>query len=50
MMLSGLNPYFIGLPILITLNNSMRIQNTCLNPYFIGLPILIGGFTIEPRR
>ena len=38
----GLNPYFIGLSILIT---SKKISNykkkNCLNPYFIGLSILI---------
>ena len=44
-----LNPYFIGLPILI-----MKIQRKikellkCLNPYFIGLPILI--FDLKGRE
>ena len=38
----GLNPYFIGLPILIEENGEILFEdNFCLNPYFIGLPILI---------
>ena len=38
----GLNPYFIGLPILISgSNKDSLIVEICLNPYFIGLPILI---------
>ena len=38
----GLNPYFIGLPILIiiVINDKLFLKE-CLNPYFIGLPILI---------
>ena len=41
---AGLNPYFIGLPILIRDScNHRRNNNSGLNPYFIGLPILIGG-------
>ena len=38
----GLNPYFIGLPILIGDNYEYSNQKWgCLNPYFIGLPILM---------
>ena len=37
----GLNPYFIGLPILIVNLETSFITLPCLNPYFIGLPILI---------
>ena len=38
----GLNPYFIGLPILITLKSTLGyFDKNRLNPYFIGLPILI---------
>ena len=37
-----LNPYFIGLSILIgSLNLHMSGSPTCLNPYFIGLSILM---------
>ena len=37
-----LNPYFIGLPILIMKNLEVNGKKVfCLNPYFIGLPILI---------
>ena len=37
-----LNPYFIGLPILILGENYYsQMPKYCLNPYFIGLPILI---------
>ena len=40
--LCRLNPYFIGLPILITFSLIQFINLlACLNPYFIGLPILI---------
>ena len=38
---SSLNPYFIGLPILITKTLSRVLTELGLNPYFIGLPILI---------
>ena len=38
----GFNPYFIGLPILITMKlNGEGLIKSCFNPYFIGLPILI---------
>ena len=38
----GLNPYFIGLPILIYLITwDGEMLTIRLNPYFIGLPILI---------
>ena len=39
----GLNPYFIGLPILIFKAYWRFVMNlsSSLNPYFIGLPILI---------
>ena len=37
----SLNPYFIGLPILIIALNSLNNKFGSLNPYFIGLPILI---------
>ena len=38
----GLNPYFIGLPILmIVIFNIVNETFESLNPYFIGLPILI---------
>ena len=37
-----LNPYFIGLPILITpVSINLYVLKKSLNPYFIGLPILI---------
>ena len=37
-----LNPYFIGLSILILQNEmTIPISEECLNPYFIGLSILI---------
>ena len=37
-----LNPYFIGLPILITFYAELPFYSKeSLNPYFIGLPILI---------
>ena len=36
-----LNPYFIGLPILIGVKLINFPSATSLNPYFIGLPILI---------
>ena len=40
--LRSLNPYFIGLPILIFINSLSSLEFTIgLNPYFIGLPILI---------
>ena len=40
--LPGLNPYFIGLSILILLTIFFRSSFICsLNPYFIGLSILI---------
>ena len=39
--LQSFNPYFIGLPILITKFYNNRIEKDCFNPYFIGLPILI---------
>ena len=40
--LGSLNPYFIGLPILIRKKENPYTEvNFCLNPYFIGLPILI---------
>ena len=39
--LQGLNPYFIGLPILIRFLYDYRNGPGSLNPYFIGLPILI---------
>ena len=36
------NPYFTGLPILITADNgSWRNGKISFNPYFTGLPILI---------
>ena len=36
------NPYFIGLPILMTNVSGREIEIwNCFNPYFIGLPILI---------
>ena len=38
---SGLNPYFIGLPILIKDQEKEPSILEGLNPYFIGLPILI---------
>ena len=38
------NPYFIGLPILITRNCVQpKSESSSFNPYFIGLPILIMG-------
>ena len=37
----GLNPYFIGLPILILIYECFCYFLNGLNPYFIGLPILI---------
>ena len=37
----SLNPYFIGLPILIYRVSFVANRLTGLNPYFIGLPILI---------
>ena len=38
----GLNPYFIGLPILIRNKYApIKDDELGLNPYFIGLPILI---------
>ena len=40
--LYSLNPYFIGLPILIGCRRKLyKGSETSLNPYFIGLPILI---------
>ena len=40
--MNRLNPYFIGLPILIEgTKNSVFSDKEGLNPYFIGLPILI---------
>ena len=43
-----LNPYFIGLSILISHMNSYKSPIECLNPYFIGLSILIGlNFNLE---
>ena len=44
----GLNPYFIGLPILII--SAIFWSNLvviCLNPYFIGLPILILLYSLK---
>ena len=39
-----LNPYFIGLPILIDLQKGLeQLAKLGLNPYFIGLPILISS-------
>ena len=35
------NPYFIGLPILITRKGKETKRVESFNPYFIGLPILI---------
>ena len=41
-MTEGLNPYFIGLPILIHYNLIEEFHGEDgLNPYFIGLPILM---------
>ena len=42
----SLNPYFIGLPILISWYDiiSFILVDECFNPYFIGLPILIVVF------
>ena len=41
-MVHGFNPYFTGLPILITMKMCLIIpENNCFNPYFTGLPILI---------
>ena len=41
----GLNPYFIGLPILIIIKASdLNLQAESLNPYFIGLPILMSQY------
>ena len=39
----SLNPYFIGLSILILYQNNKKLKviKLCLNPYFIGLSILI---------
>ena len=40
--LNSLNPYFIGLPILMgRFYLPLRLYGRSLNPYFIGLPILI---------
>ena len=51
---TSLNPYFIGLSILIGENNvKFKKSNGCLNPYFIGLSILIAKATIVdiiPRK
>ena len=38
---NSLNPYFIGLPILMLSSWVSVAIDTSLNPYFIGLPILI---------
>ena len=35
------NPYFIGLPILMSSTWLSGGKGSCFNPYFIGLPILI---------
>ena len=52
--LESLNPYFIGLPILIPLETKLKKEiKKGLNPYFIGLPILIiptTGPKIGPKR
>ena len=46
-----LNPYFIGLPILIsTCSFYSYYGSTCLNPYFIGLPILIHALKKVEKR
>ena len=46
-----LNPYFIGLPILIWKLCRYEYRNfNCLNPYFIGLPILIGAIEASIRN
>ena len=40
--IESLNPYFIGLPILMIISKIEGVDwRQCLNPYFIGLPILI---------
>ena len=44
----SLNPYFIGLPILISIREyvkQLEIVAQGLNPYFIGLPILIWEYS-----
>ena len=42
----SLNPYFIGLSILISITHDWKSYQDLqsLNPYFIGLSILIRGF------
>ena len=40
-MRGGLNPYFIGLSILIFDDKVIGLKTPSLNPYFIGLSILI---------
>ena len=40
----GLNPYFIGLSILILPDRDDLIGPDSLNPYFIGLSILISSY------